>query len=85
MKKTLMIIAVFAMIGLTGCTKPQATTEFLTAQGYTNVVITGWRPFMKGEEDVFSTGFKAKNVSSGATVTGAVTQGWFKGKTIRYD
>lgn len=84
MKKTLMIIAVFAMIGLTGCSKPKASTEFLVKQGYTNIEITGWRPFMKGEDDVFSTGFTAKN-ANGAVVEGAVTQGWFKGKTIRFD
>lgn len=67
-----------------GCTKSDSTISFLDQQGYKNIVVTGWRPFMADKNDVFSTGFRAIN-SNGKNVSGAVTEGWFKGKTIRFD
>lgn len=67
------------------CTHPKRTTKTLEAAGYRSVEITGWRPFMKGKEDWFSTGFRAIG-PNGQEVTGAVTGGLvFKGNTIRTD
>jgi hypothetical protein len=57
----------------------------LEQNGFTNVTITGWRPFAKSEKDWYSTGFSATNVTTGKQVTGAVTSGVFKGNTIRFD
>jgi len=77
------LIYMFFSIG--GCQRPNSTVMFLENQGYTEVEITGWRPFMGDKGDTFSTGFKAKN-SNGKICTGAVTEGLlFKGKTIRFD
>lgn len=60
-------------------------TKTLEAQGYTNVEITGWRPFAAGEDDTYSTGFRA-TAPNGDTVTGTVTKGlFFKGSTVRLD
>lgn len=83
------IITVLVIIGLVcllpkGCTKPDNAIRVLTSQGYTQIEITGWRPFMASEDDIFSTGFHAKS-PSGADVTGAVTSGTLKGSTIRLD
>jgi len=82
MKK--IIIAVFALTLVAGCTQPDKTRQFLKAQGYTEVTTTGYRHFMKGEDDTYSTGFRATS-PSGQRVSGAVTAGMFKGKTIRFD
>lgn len=65
-----------------GCSRPGKAEAVLSANGYTDIEITGWAPFMKGEDDTFSTGFRAKS-PSGQTVEGAVTGGWLKGSTIR--
>ena len=68
-----------------GCKDAAGTQRVLEQNGYTNIVITGWRPFMKSEKDWYSTGFKATS-PNGSNVTGAVTSGLvFKGNTIRFD
>lgn len=66
------------------CTQPDYTKRVLRQSGYTNVEITGWRPFAKSKDDTFSTGFKATS-PSGESVTGVVSCGIFKGGTIRLD
>jgi hypothetical protein len=67
-----------------GCTQPTEAERVLRQSGYTQIEITGWRPFAAGEDDTYSTGFKARS-PSGETVTGAVTAGILKGSTIRLD
>lgn len=90
MKTTLKIGAAIAVIVLLvialphGCSRPDDATRVLSQAGYTEIEITGWRPFMAGKDDTFSTGFRAKS-PSGAIVTGAVTSGWLKGSTVRVD
>jgi len=64
--------------------RPEEATRILADQGYTEIVITGWRPFAAGKDDSFSTGFEARS-PGGRKVTGAVTSGFFKGSTIRLD
>lgn len=67
------------------CTSENGAKRTLAAAGYTNIEITGWRPFMKSKDDWSSTGFRATG-PNGQTVTGAVTGGLiFKGYTIRTD
>ncbi len=83
MKKKLVIIAL-TLLALTGCTRSDEATKVLKANGYTDITITGWRPFMAGKDEAFSTGFQAKS-PSGTVVTGAVTSGFLKGSTIRFD
>lgn len=79
------IAMVLAFVFLTGCTDPKGATRVLESNGYTEIEITGWRPFMKSKGDYYSTGFKAKS-SNGKIVTGSVTGGLiFKGNTIRFD
>lgn len=77
------LVAVLA-VATAGCTQPTKARRVLEQAGYTKVEITGWRPFMAGEGDVFSTGFKAK-APNGSNVSGAVTGGILKGNTIRVD
>ncbi len=79
------LIAVLLFIVLpAGCTRPRKAIQVLENAGYTDIEITGWRPFMKSDNEVFSTGFRAK-AQNGNEVTGAVTSGWIKGNTIRLD
>jgi len=67
-----------------GCTDPQGATKTLQAQGYTNIVITGYRFGQAGEEEAYATGFKATS-PSGIHVTGTVTSGFQRGYTVRLD
>jgi hypothetical protein len=79
----LLAVLGFGLAG--GCKDAAGTKRVLAQNGYTNIVITGWRPFMKSEKDWYSTGFEATS-PNGAKVTGAVTSGLFwKGNTIRFD
>lgn len=78
------IVLILCFLFQNGCTQPDDTIHLLEQQGYTDVQITGWRPFMAGEDDTFSTGFRAR-ARNGDIVTGAVTSGLMKGKTIRFD
>lgn len=55
----------------------------LEAQGYTEIVNTGIDVFCCGENDSFSTGFKAKD-KLGNQVSGCVCSGLLKGITIRF-
>ncbi len=91
MKEKILYIIPFAILLLLipalpkACTHPDTALRVLESSGYTEVEITGWRPFSKGEDDWFSTGFRAKS-PSGANTTGVVTGGLFlKGNTIRVD
>jgi len=65
-------------------TDPEGTTRLLQTQGYTNIQITGYRYWIKDDKDRYSTGFIATS-PNGSIVSGAVTKGWFKGQTIRFD
>lgn len=72
------------LLVLTACTDATTARRVLAQQGYTNIEITGYRAFMKSEDDTYSTGFRATS-PAGQVVTGAVTSGWGKGATIRLD
>jgi len=85
MTKTALFITTLSILAMTGCTDESTTQRILTQSGYTNVEITGWRPFAKSKDDFYSTGFKAK-APNGQVVTGTVTGGLiFKANTIRLD
>lgn len=77
-------LALFCLLGPVCCTQKDKTVQLLEQQGYKEVKITGWRPFMAADSDSFSTGFEAK-APNGQKVTGAVTGGLMKGSTIRFD
>jgi hypothetical protein len=79
-----LLIASVILAALTGCTRADDSRRVLEQSGYSQVEITGWRPFAAGHDDTFSTGFRAK-APNGQTVTGAVTSGFLKGSTIRLD
>jgi hypothetical protein len=82
----LVIVAFIALVifSIRGCTDEQGARRVLEDNGYKNVTITGFRWWMKGKDDIYSTGFEA-TAPSGNRVSGAVTRGWFKGSTIRFD
>ena len=78
-KKVLFIIA----ITLISCTDEKNTRSTLQKARYSKITTTGWIPFTCGENDSFSTGFKAKN-SAGQMVEGVVCCGLLKSCTIRF-
>jgi len=80
--KLLIAIAILALLG--GCTDASTAQRVLHQQGYTNVVITGYRPFLGSQGDTYVTGFEA-TAPNGTRVTGAVCSGFLKGATIRFD
>jgi hypothetical protein len=85
MRKYVLIGLLAMAVMLTpGCTQPDKAKRVVEGAGYSNVVVTGWRPMMAGEDDTFSTGFRAVD-QRGKVVTGAVCGGWLKGSTIRLD
>lgn len=81
---TLVLLMIIVLLMFTSCTDTVSTQKLLIAQGYSHVEITGMRPWMRSHGDIYSTGFRAVS-PNGSVVTGAVTKGWFKGQTIRFD
>lgn len=82
MKKTILLI--LALTLLTGCTSERDARRALEAHGYSNIEITGWKPFSCSEDDFYSTGFRATN-PNGREVTGVVCSGlFFKNATVRF-
>lgn len=78
------ILAVTAMLGLSGCTSQKDAQRALTAEGYENIQYTGYNPFACSDDDFYHTGFSAVN-EKGRLVTGTVCSGlFFKSATIRY-
>jgi len=82
MKKVILLVAMTASIA--ACTRDESASKLLEIQGHTDIEITGYEFFSCSEDDAFKTGFRAKT-ATGAAVKGTVCEGWFKGKTIRYD
>ena len=81
MKKVILLATVLVF---TGCTQPEKAEKLLKQHGFSEVEITGWKPFIASKGEVFSTGFRAK-AQNGETVEGAVTGGILKGSTIRFE
>lgn len=81
MKKLAILLA---LVALTSCTRPELTKRVLEDQGYTEIQITGWRPFQASSGGGWATGFEAKS-PAGKRVAGTVTTGILKGSTIRLD
>ena len=68
-----------------GCSDTDKARQVLQNQGYTNINMTGWTPFVCGREDTYKDGFEATTMA-GVRVKGAVCCGmFFKGCTVRFD
>lgn len=66
-----------------GCSNQDDAKRALNNAGYTNIKTTGHEFFSCGEDDFYSTGFKATN-HLGKEISGVVCSGLFKGATIRF-
>lgn len=76
-------VFIFALL-LTGCSDGSAARATLSKAGFSDVEITGWKPFNCGQDDFSSTGFVATN-SNGQRIDGVVCCGLiFKNCTIRF-
>jgi len=76
-----------ALTVLSGCTSDhdfETGKRQLEAQGYTEVINTGYNAFCCAEEDNFSTGFSAKT-NTGEYVEGCFCSNMYKGVTIRFE
>lgn len=82
--KSFLSVVVVTLLLFSGCTQNEKAREVLENAGYSNIELTGYRLWLKGKDDDYSTGFRAL-APNGRTVTGAVTGGIFKGNTIRFD
>lgn len=80
---SLLALLMALALPLSACTNDSATRSTLEKSGFTDVQVTGYRPFNCGENDLSSTGFTAKNVN-GSTVEGVVCCGILKGCTVRF-
>lgn len=83
----LAVIGLVYMTGLVSCTDTSGAMRTLQSQGYTDIVITGYRYFGCGDESVH-TGFSAKG-PTGVPISGVVCSGatnlFGKSHTIRLD
>jgi hypothetical protein len=79
------LIIIFIMIFSVSCTNNQGAKELLEKEGYTEIEMTGYSWFSCSKDDIFHTGFKARNMK-GNVIEGTVCEGLlFKGKTIRFE
>jgi|GEM_PF-2148758 len=67
-----------------GPTDPEGAYQTLENAGYSNIQIGGYDWRLKGRDDYYSTSFDA-NGPTGRPVSGAVTRGYYKGNTIRFE
>lgn len=78
-------IAFGILLGIAvGCTDKKGAVDILEAEGYTDIVTTGYSNWSCSEKDQYKTGFRAKTIT-GATVVGTVCCGWYKDCTVRID
>ena len=83
MKKLIIILAIFISPLVVGCTDSGNAHRVLSAQGYTNIKITGYSLFGCSKDEKKHTGFTAV-APNGQRVEGVVCEGlFFKGATIR--
>lgn len=82
MKKVL-VMAILAVMFI-GCTSQTDAERALSAQGFTDVTYTGYDMFACSKDDVFHTGFRAKN-AQGVYVEGTACSGLLlKNTTLRF-
>ncbi|AHX12914.1 hypothetical protein CH75_06295 [Dyella jiangningensis] len=82
MKKIIAVLAVAAV--LSGCYNGDDARRALSAQGFSDVEVTGHAWFACGKDDFYATSFTATN-SQGKRVSGAVCSGFmFKNSTVRW-
>lgn len=84
MNKSAIGILLLATLLISGCTNPGSAKKLLEDNGYTQVQITGYKPFACSDDDYFHTGFVAMS-PAGKPVSGVVCSGILKGSTIRFD
>jgi len=69
---------------LIGCTNNKGAIEVLEAQGFKDIVFTGYEFFSCSKDDFYHTGFKAVS-GFGHPVSGTVCEGFlFKDSTVRF-
>lgn len=80
-----LIAAVLSIGILSGCTDEKNAYRVLSANGFTDIQMTGYSWLSCSDKDTFSTGFIAKG-PTGIPVKGSVCSGLlFKNSTIRFE
>lgn len=81
--KKIFLFCLMTLCFAAGCTDADNAQRVLTAQGYTDIELTGYSFFGCGQDDFKRTGFRAR-APGGQPVEGVVCQGLiFKGATVR--
>jgi len=79
MKKVFTLIALVAA----ACSNEPSSRRALTAYGFTDIQLTGYQLFGCSEDDIYHTGFVARN-PQGNIVEGVVCCGALKNCTVRF-
>jgi len=78
------LLSLLALLLFVSCvTDPEGATELLKSRGYTNIQITGYKPFSCWKNEI-ATGFIATN-SNNKVDTGCVCENFLTGKRIRIE
>ena len=81
--KNFILVLILLFIGCTSDSDFNKVKSQLEELGYTEIENTGYSILCCSEDDIFSTGFKAKD-KDGNTIKGCVCSNILKGVTIRY-
>ncbi len=83
MKKIKWIFVALAFVCVS-CTSSSDANKALSAMGFTNIHVTGYKWFACSDDDWYHTGFIATN-PNGQQVNGVVCSGFFfKNSTVRF-
>jgi len=82
------LVAAALTLAITACTDAPDAERVLQDEGYSNIKIGGYDPWLcdtgKHGSDVYATKFTATG-PTGRPVSGVVCKGWLKGSTVRMD
>lgn len=79
----LLALALWIPLFFLSCTNEEKSRKVLRMNGFYDIQITGYNPMKCSDQDLTSTGFRAKR-GEGQVVSGTVCCGALKGCTIRY-
>jgi hypothetical protein len=74
---------IMTLVLLSGCTDADKAYQVLSDNGYSQIKIGDYAPFMCGQDDMYHTQFSAV-APGGHYVEGVVCAGIMKGATIRF-
>lgn len=83
--RPLAVLTLLFLLLIESCTNYSSSERVLSEQGYTDIQMLGYEPFMCGKDDMFADGFTAVHPTTKKRVKGVVCSSLMKGSTIRYE